>query len=606
MSLKYRADLQVLRGLAVIIVLFYHLQISGFQNGYLGVDIFFVLSGYLMASLYAQGNALDFYNRRLKRLLPAYLVTIGVTTLAVALLTVPSDADQRFDRIWYDLTGLSNVAFWLENSYFDSAAFKPLLNLWSLGVEFQFYLIIPLLLPLLHKRLWLLILAIAGSLIAALIMTTISPKTGFFMMPLRVWEFLFGAAAAWYPIKYLTNSNEAIYAIIALILFSLIIVIHPIDTGSLSVLDGHLGLASIFITLLATLIVMKPLRTVLPEKNALVKFFVRIGDYSYSIYLVHFPIIVLVNYKIFDGTNLGFDNFQTLALILALTAIASYIMYNYVERIRFSKNANVWILILLIAVVMISLIAPAINKQQYTKEQSLIFSAWSDRDVYRCGKISRILNPTETTCKIGTAVNSTDAVFLVGNSHADSLKNIFAAHMASKDIDSYFYVANNPLMSQKTNGKAVAYDAKRLDISNVVIHFSASFYTDSGNIDRLKTFLEELKSADIKAFFISPVPSYDYHVPKALYRDSVDETYLIPPLNVDDYETDIATFHEAMKELSIKQKFIYSSRDLLCPDKTCLIIEDGKPLYFDGSHLTLTGSKKLIPLFNRIAKEIKN
>ena len=89
----FRSDIQIMRGFAVLIVLLYHLQIKGFENGYLGVDIFFVLSGYLMAHLIDQGTASSFYIRRLKRLLPAYIVTISVTTVMVAIITIPSDAN---------------------------------------------------------------------------------------------------------------------------------------------------------------------------------------------------------------------------------------------------------------------------------------------------------------------------------------------------------------------------------------------------------------------------------------------------------------------------------------------------------------------------------
>ena len=141
--INYRADLQILRGIAVLLVLFYHLNFVGFGNGFLGVDLFLVLSGYLMANLAETTSPLEFYKRRISRLLPAYLVTILITSLIVLFLTVPSDANQRLSRIWFDLGGLSNIGFWLENSYFESNSFKPLLNLWSLGLEIQFYLIAP-------------------------------------------------------------------------------------------------------------------------------------------------------------------------------------------------------------------------------------------------------------------------------------------------------------------------------------------------------------------------------------------------------------------------------------------------------------------------------
>ena len=211
-SKLYRADIQLLRGISVLLVVFYHLNISGFDNGYLGVDIFFVLSGFLMAKLTDKVSPVEFYIRRLKRLFPAYLVTIFFTTLAVFFITYPDAVNQRLDRLFFDLFALSNFSFWSESSYFDIVTFKPLLNLWSLAVELQFYLIAPFLLPFLRKRKIIHFTIMFGSLAASLVILTISPKTSFFMLPTRIWEFLFGAFAAWFILsdKEVTSILEKI------------------------------------------------------------------------------------------------------------------------------------------------------------------------------------------------------------------------------------------------------------------------------------------------------------------------------------------------------------------------------------------------------------
>ena len=157
-----------------------------------------------MATLVDKVSPLEFYTRRLKRLLPAYLVVVFFTTLVVIYITTPVEANQRLGRLFYDLVALSNFAFWAENSYFSSSEFKPLLNFWSLAVELQFYLLAPFLLPFLHKRKVLLILTILTSLLVSMVLLTISPKTSFFMLPTRLWEFLFGAYTAW----FLVNNSE--------------------------------------------------------------------------------------------------------------------------------------------------------------------------------------------------------------------------------------------------------------------------------------------------------------------------------------------------------------------------------------------------------------
>ncbi len=139
-----RIDIQMLRAISIIAVVGYHLKLPGFQNGFLGVDIFFVVSGYLMAQLYTTSNALNFYRRRAMRLLPAYWVTIIASMAIATVITVSSDFSQVVEQAKASFALIPNVYFWSQDSYFSSRNFNPLLNLWSLGVEIQFYLFVPL------------------------------------------------------------------------------------------------------------------------------------------------------------------------------------------------------------------------------------------------------------------------------------------------------------------------------------------------------------------------------------------------------------------------------------------------------------------------------
>ena len=604
MNMLFRSDIQILRGFSVVIVFLYHLQIPGFENGYLGVDIFFVLSGYLMTQLYNQGSAFDFYKRRLKRLLPAYFVTIAITTFIVAFIAVPSDANQRFDRVWFDIIGMSNIAFWSENSYFDSAAFKPLLNLWSLGVELQYYLLVPLVLPFIHKRRWALFFMVLGSMIAAFILTTISPKTSFFMMPFRVWEFLFGATVAWHFSNITDTRRTLLLSILLPAILIAIIFVYPVKEDNLTILYGHPGIASFLITLFSSLILLKPLHTIFSNSNLFGKLFCKIGDYSYSIYLTHFPIIVLVNYKIFEGTILGSSDIGTITLIVILTFFSSFFLFNYIEKIRSNKNfAKLFFYILLVSL-LIFLISPSINKYRFTDKQNLIFDAWTDKDIYRCGKLMRISSPTETVCKISIAENP-KKVFLVGNSHADSVKKAFSNSMEQSDISSYFYVANNPLMTPQTSSFYIIADVKRLNISHVAVHFSPEFYTGKTYTDELKKFINDLQEAAIPFSLISPVPTYNFNVPKALYEDTLKTQEYIQQLQSAQPKELNSFFFDFLKDSQIPADRVFLTYDSLCDDlDRCMLIENGKPLYYDKDHLSLTGANKLLSLFDKIAVNI--
>jgi peptidoglycan/LPS O-acetylase OafA/YrhL len=603
-KIDYRLDIQLLRGVAVLLVLFYHLKINGFNNGYLGVDVFFVISGYLMAIICKTTSPFNFYIKRLKRLLPAYFFTIILTSIVVCIVSIPSDAQQYFNRLWFDLFGVSNIAYWLKNSYFNLNSFQPLLNLWSLGVEIQFYAIAPLILLYLSKHKVIFFFLLIISTIITFTISEISTKTSFFLMPLRLYEFLIGAAVAWYPIKKFSEFKNEKIIIFLFVLFLIIIFFYPIDVKISSSLYGHPGLASLLISIITALIISINFNKTSLKKKLIINSFCKIGDYSYSIYLVHFPIIVLINYSAFGGTEIGFNDLNQLFLILSLTLLLSYFSYNYIETIRFKDYFKKFIIFLISIILVVIIFFPKINSFQYSLAQKKIFSAWEDRERYRCGKLFRILNPLKSICEIGDKLNS-KSVLLLGDSHADSIKNIFATQMNKDNISTFFYVFNTPLMIPKTNSDVISKDLINTNIHNVVIHYSKGFYSKDYNIKQLKKFIANSNSNNINIYFISPVPSYKFNIPKKLYGLHEKGQHNPPTFANKNYYLENKHFFELMKELKINLNSIFLSNKFLCENQKCIIMdEEGKPIYFDTMHLTLTGAKKLKDLFNSIGQQI--
>jgi len=302
LELKYRPDIDGLRTIAVGAVVLFHLKSIGFDGGYVGVDIFFVISGYLIT-----GNILrdiaqnrfsfgEFYVRRARRILPALTTTI-MLTFAVGVLWLPPDSLRQLSKeATHGLLSISNIQYWREaNQYFAPTSEQlGLLHLWSLSLEEQFYLVNPLFIVLLSRTRHVMPgIAIAGviSLIATVAWAPRDPGAVFFLMPFRVFEFAIGALAILLERRLTTSSRGrlAIVLIGYLVLSSSIFALGHYQT--------YAGLAAIPACLATAAIIAAncPFR-LLTNSLAL-----GVGRASYPLYLVHWPVIFFSRF-IFGGS----------------------------------------------------------------------------------------------------------------------------------------------------------------------------------------------------------------------------------------------------------------------------------------------------------------
>jgi len=127
--LRYRADIQILRGIAVTLVVLFHLDLANIKSGFLGVDVFFVISGFLMALLYEPHAKAEFFKRRIRRLLPLYFFVVFVTVVVSIFVVTTNEYRQVAHQVWYSLIFSSNIGFWIQNSYFSKADFNCTPNL---------------------------------------------------------------------------------------------------------------------------------------------------------------------------------------------------------------------------------------------------------------------------------------------------------------------------------------------------------------------------------------------------------------------------------------------------------------------------------------------
>ncbi|MEQ1717148.1 MAG: acyltransferase family protein [Hyphomicrobium sp.] len=330
-SHAYRPDIDGLRAIAVLSVILYHYGVAGFGGGFIGVDVFFVISGYLITNNIVsdidQGKFTftRFYVRRLRRLFPAMFVTIAATLVAGLVLLPGSLVEALSNSALAALASVSNIQFWLQSGYFDADAhLKPLLHTWSLSVEEQFYVVWPatlLLLSLSGKR-WTIPLFLGLAALVSLIATEswlVTDASGaFFLAPFRVSEFAIGAVCVW--LKRLRSVHPAVSE--AMCIAGLGAIAWPVFAYTQA--TPFPGLAALVPGIgTGLLIACGPA----PWSGRLLthRFATGVGRISYSAYLIHWPLYVFVAFRI------GFLSGTTKGVLIAATLVLAMLMYRFVE-----------------------------------------------------------------------------------------------------------------------------------------------------------------------------------------------------------------------------------------------------------------------------------
>lgn len=343
--MNYRREIDGLRALAVLPVILFHAGFEAFSGGFIGVDIFFVISGYLITSIIMsdlkQGkfSLLFFYERRARRILPALLFVIMATIPWAWALLLPHDFKSFSESLFATSVFASNIFFWSERGYFSEAAeLKPLIHTWSLAVEEQFYLFFPLALALTKNsktlRSYLLAVALSASFFLSVWVTSVHQDSAFFLLPTRLWELLVGSLVAIHlfnakGVRKISHKRSSdFFGILGLLL----ILASIFSFDSSTPFPGYAALAPVTGTALVTIFAND---TNLVGRFLGARIFVAIGLVSYSAYLWHQPIFALSRHGGIELTT------AMSASLIALTFVASYFSWRYVEqpfrRRRFSQ-----------------------------------------------------------------------------------------------------------------------------------------------------------------------------------------------------------------------------------------------------------------------------
>ncbi len=329
--MQYRSEIDGLRAVAVLPVIFFHAGFDVFSGGFAGVDVFFVISGFLITSILIDEleredfSVARFYERRARRILPALFVVLLACIPFAWMWMLPSEMKNFSKSVFATVLFSSNILFWMESGYFDTAAeLKPLLHTWSLAVEEQYYLLFPLFLLLLwrfgrSRVIW----VIAAIALASFLLSEYGwrnhPGANFFLAPTRVWELLAGSICAFLAVNGPPRANNVLsVAGLALIVFSIFYYDSSTPFPSIYALAPVVGTALVLLYARSETVVARLLSTA-P--------FVGIGLISYSAYLWHQPLFAFARIRSLTEPS------QPLMAALAAASLAlAVITWKFVEQ----------------------------------------------------------------------------------------------------------------------------------------------------------------------------------------------------------------------------------------------------------------------------------
>jgi peptidoglycan/LPS O-acetylase OafA/YrhL len=627
--MNYRADIDGLRAIAVLAVVIFHLGVPGFEGGYIGVDVFFVISGFLITSIlknkYEAHNfsLSDFYFRRIRRLIPPLIATVMATFIAAALIMTPQDMI-RFSRSTVaSLFSVSNIAFYLEAGYWDTASkLKPLLHTWSLGVEEQFYLFWPLLiigLLKLKRRIAfstsLMLISAIGTLLFIGCASS-DQSAAFYLLPFRVFQFAIGALII--PllsskiILKLSALSSFRFCILWLGLGLVALSIFAFDESTLflgsAVLIPTVGAAAI---LLAAGLPGPKLTTVrLVLENPLSLW---LGRTSYSLYLVHWPLIALYHYR-YELELSALDQ-----VILALVILLCTVILHYGVERRFYQRASaehstkpglsnsefsLRTLGVLVVVVMFPLSAWLGDGWSW-RFPSISLSPTQIRDGQERRFLKSTLACTVDSAKDNPACNFTanTQVLIMGNSHEpDGFNFINAGYGGDDSINLIMFGNINPctdlrreedryLSSNKDcqNRLDSLFDTQMLASLDIVVYAANKPF--AANKNHVFQIFESLKSKNTNLKIITLGGYINTKRDCVFYINESNSTRSCRlPKNVAYFESD-PKLEPLYTSFSSIQSVYIDRVELLCKNrelKNCTTqTERGVPMFYDAHHHSL-------------------
>ncbi|QLE78685.1 acyltransferase [Francisella sp. Scap27] len=637
--MQYRKDIDGLRAFAVISVVLFHLNISWVKSGFLGVDIFFVISGYLITTIVIRDlenqmfSIKNFYLRRIRRILPALIVVLFFSTFFAWLILLPQDLVNYSESATSAIASFSNLFFFikLDFGYFgaDSATI-PLLHTWSLGVEEQFYIVWPVILAVMYKakisgRKSLLTISTILFIISILFFLSVNSNIyilnsqRWYYFPLhRAFELLFGCILSIILVKYKSYSSNKILlntlSVIAAICLITPVYFVEVPFPSYWTIVACLG---------ASLFIYSGSGEVKPFCNRLLSFkpFVAIGLISYSLYLWHWPIIAFVNYLSIDKTSL------VCFAILVISMLIATLSYLFVEKpfrhkykFSFSKSVLFLWIVPIIFFAVFCLSAKYLNigfNQPKTNQNTLTYSYKFDSiDNNKCFLMRQSAElyskqlPNPKYCTFGDADSKQTNYLIIGDSHARSevpmlqiwLKNINQkAFVVTQKTTPFLYSLANIIegVSAPDRNNAIKNLIKSKKYKYVVLsgEWSKDIYSDY--ISSLKQSVKLIIDNGSIPILILDTPILSPSMNNLCSLEKQSLPFLFKEnacqLDVNYVSQQQQSFINLVGKIKkdYPQLIVIDPKKALCNDKYCNTEIDNTPVYADSNHLNYIGSELL-------------
>ncbi|ECH0840765.1 acyltransferase [Salmonella enterica subsp. enterica] len=635
--LKYRPDIDGLRAIAVLSVVIFHYFPSVLPGGFVGVDIFFVISGYLITSIIlksASSNSfsyVEFYKRRILRIFPALSIVLISCLIIGWLFFFQDDYKSLGKHVFSGAFFISNLTLWSESGYFDSQSYlKPLLHLWSLGIEEQFYILWPIVILLCLKSKCSkrnILISCAAIFIASytISVSTMAYEGGanYYSPASRFWELMAGAIIATLRFMGINTSVSKSMSLLGVIIITL----------SIALIDEKMafpGYVAIIPVIGSSLIVASNGNDCLTSKILSFKPIVSIGLISYPLYLWHWPVYSFYR-SIFSDSPSTNELLILMVLSLALAILTYFILEN---PLRHSAKRAITTIILAVVVFgsggfgIVTYSMNGIKDRSVNKSAGEYASVTNVYDYYKYGELLRggichsvMLNDAISN---GCIKNSRHNIFIIGDSYAAALYNGLFSYINNNNVK---YV-----ISQLTDGNAPPLfingkDDLQRDISSInsdrikeigkvkpeIVLLTWSVRGSNGihdkklAIEALSLTIKEIKKASPKSklIVVGPVPEWNANLVKVISNYTI-EFKKTPPIYMsyglnDEIKGWDKYFDENVPNLGAEYISAYRA---LCNESGCLTRVGDGPDYVtavDWGHLTKRGSDFL---FEKIGREI--